>query len=146
VTATFKPARPPVAMVAAMSRIRRALQPHVDRELEVARAARRGGELAAAWAALERAHILSQPSAWLHTRAHAAMLACAVRAGDLREIFGQLVRLAVGGLGSALGRFPAGNTGRARIPIARPMPVPAELQAIFAEVGVSIDGVTVWRS
>jgi hypothetical protein len=129
-----------------MSRIRHALQPHVDRELRAARTAQRGGDLAAAWAALERAHILSQPSAWLHTRAHAAMLACAVRTGDVREILGQVVRLALGGLGSALGRFPAGNTGRARVPIDRPMPIPLDLQAVFAEVGVSIDGVTVWRS
>ncbi|MGA9278764.1 DUF3703 domain-containing protein, partial [Ilumatobacter sp.] len=47
------------------------------------------------WRHLERAHIVSQPWAWPHTRVHAAMLAVAIRQRDPREAFGQLVRLAV---------------------------------------------------
>ena len=45
-----------------------------DAELRHARTATTSGQR---WAALERAHILSQPWAWPHTRAHAVMLALA---------------------------------------------------------------------
>jgi len=46
---------------------------------------------------------------------------------DPREVLGQLIRLAVAGVGSAIGRYPAGNTGRARVSLLAPMPVPADL-------------------
>jgi hypothetical protein len=109
------------------------LRPHVHEALTAARAARRRGDRAAAWHALERAHILSQPVAWLHTRVHLAMLRAALSPLDAREFLGQLIRLAVAGLGSALGRYPAGNTGRARVRITKPMPVPADLVHILSE-------------
>jgi hypothetical protein len=109
------------------------LRPHVRAELTAASAA---ADAPAAWRHLERAHILSQPSAWLHTRVHLAMLVLALRTRDVRELFGQLVRLAVGGIGSSLGRYPAGNTGRARVPATRPMPIPDDVQAVFAQLGI----------
>ena len=40
------------------------------------------------WRHLERAHIVSQPHAKLHTRNHAAMLALAPRQHDRREALG----------------------------------------------------------
>ena len=107
------------------------LRPHVATELTAARAARRAGDDGLTWSHLERAHILSQPSARLHMRVHVAMLFVAVAVLDVRELFGQLVRLAVAGLGSLLGRYPIGNTGRARAPINQPMPIPPDLQAIL---------------
>ncbi len=112
---------------------RRTLRPHVTRELAAARAAWQRGDRAAAWQHLERAHILSQPSAWLHTRVHGSMLVAAVRARDVRELVGQLVRIAVAGIGSAAGRYPLGNTGRARVPLTAPMPVPPDLATRLAE-------------
>ncbi|MBL9101567.1 MAG: DUF3703 domain-containing protein [Myxococcales bacterium] len=121
------------------------LVPHVLRELESAADARLRGDLEAAWHCLERAHILSQPMAWAHTRVHLAMLALALRTGDLRELFGQVVRLSVAAVGSAVGRFPAGNTGRARVPIAEPMSIPADLMRILDEAGANVRNVTVWR-
>jgi hypothetical protein len=84
------------------------------------------------WRALERAHILSQQWPWPHTRAHWHMLTLAVRTSDLREVTGQLVRLAGGGLVSALGRAPIGNNGRSSVPSMQPMPVPAELARILS--------------
>lgn len=107
------------------------LRPHVERELGAGRDARRRGDVTAAWLALERAHILSQPAAWLHTRVHLAMLVLAVRTRDVRELAGQMARLAVAGVGSWLRRYPAGNTGRARVPINQPMPIPADLAALL---------------
>ncbi|NUP05956.1 MAG: DUF3703 domain-containing protein [Polyangiaceae bacterium] len=114
----------------------RALRAHVDAELERAGEALQARSVERAWASLERAHVLSQPSAGLHTRVHAAMLVLAIRTGDIREIFGQIVRVAVGGLGSALGRFPVGNTGRARVPIMAEMPIPRDVQSVFDEIGI----------
>ena len=86
----------------------------------------------ARWAALERAHILSQPWPWPHTKAHAVMLGVAWREKDRKEAWGQVIRLLVAAPGSALGRYPEGNTGRATVPLTRPMPVPDNLAQILA--------------
>ncbi|MCY1057680.1 DUF3703 domain-containing protein [Nannocystis sp. SCPEA4] len=109
------------------------LRPAVHVELTAAHEARRRGDAEAVWRHLERAHILSQPSARLHTRVHWEMLRAALWPMDPRELVGQVVRVAVAGLGSALGRYPRGNTGRARVPIMAPMPIPADLERILHE-------------
>ncbi len=44
------------------------LERFVEEELAAYRRARAAGRREEAWAALERAHILSQPGPWLHTR------------------------------------------------------------------------------
>jgi hypothetical protein len=87
----------------------------------------------ARWDALERAHILSQPWPWPHTRAHVAMFGVAWRERDRPEVWGQVVRLLVAAPGSALGRYPEGDTGRATVALTRPMPVPADLAALLAD-------------
>jgi len=66
-----------------------------------------------------------------HVRTHVAMLACAFRRRDRREIVGQLLRLIVAGPGSWTGRYPVGNTGGADVSALRPMPVPDDLRAIL---------------
>jgi hypothetical protein len=83
------------------------------------------------WRHLERAHILSQPWPWPHTRNHVAMFALAVRQRDVREAFGQVLRIIVAAPGSALGRYPEGNTGRARVGLTEPMPLPADLAKLL---------------
>ena len=45
---------------------------------------------------------------------------------------GQVIRLLVAAPGSALGRYPEGNTGRARVPLTQPMPIPDDLADILA--------------
>lgn len=84
-----------------------------------------------AWWSLEKAHILSQPWPWPHTRTHLAMLTLALRTRDAREAIGQIIRILVAAPGSAAGRYPEGNSGRARVPMMEPMPVPAELAALL---------------
>lgn len=79
------------------------------------------------WLALERAHIASQPWAWPHVRVHAAMLGVAWRHRDRHELIGQIVRLAVAGPGSLAGRYPPGNTGRARMRLIEHGPIPDDL-------------------
>ncbi|GLX02362.1 DUF3703 domain-containing protein [Microtetraspora sp. NBRC 16547] len=84
------------------------------------------------WRHLERAHILSQPWPWPHTRNHIAMLALAIAQRDRREALGQVMRIIVAAPGSALGRYPEGNTGRARVGLTQPMPMPEDLVALLA--------------
>jgi len=83
------------------------------------------------WAALERAHILSQPWAWPHLQVHGAMLRLALHQRDARETAGQLVRLAVAAPGSAAGRYPVGNTGRSDVGLTEVMPIPDDLRPLL---------------
>jgi hypothetical protein len=84
------------------------------------------------WSHLERAHILSQPHPWLHTRNHLSMLNLALRQHDRREAFGQVLRIVVAAPGSLSGRYPVGNTGRTAVGLMTPMPIPADLQKVLA--------------
>lgn len=83
------------------------------------------------WAHLERAHILSQPDPWLHTRNHVAMFTLAVRLRDRREALGQVLRIVLAAPGSLTGHAPRGNTGRAHVGLRRTMPVPPDLFALL---------------
>lgn len=102
-----------------------------DASLVEARALASAGHIHDAWVRLETAHILSQSWWRLHVHAHWRMLLLALRTHDRREITGQLLRLVVAAPGSATGRYPKGNTGRAHVPATRPMPVPDDLAALL---------------
>ena len=103
-----------------------------DASLAEASALIANGRTGDAWPLLETAHILSQPWWRLHVQTHWRMLRLAVRTRDRREISGQLLRLVVAGPGSATGRYPRGNTGRADVPATRPMPIPDDLATLLA--------------
>ena len=92
-------------------------------------AAKTSADPAERWAHLERARILSQPDPWL--RHHTAMFALALRQRDRREALGQIVRIIVAAPGSLSGRYPEGNTGRARVRLRHPMPMPPALAALL---------------
>ena len=104
---------------------RRRVVEHIERELSEARSA------ADPWPHLERAHILSQPWAWPHTKVHAVMLRQALRDRDGREAIGQVIRIVVAGPGSIVGRYPVGNTGRTTMALTEVAEVPADLDAIL---------------
>jgi hypothetical protein len=95
-------------------------------------AARTAADPAVRWRHLERAHILSQPWAWPHTRNHLAMFALAIAQRDRREALGQVIRIIVAAPGSALGRYPEGNTGRTGAGLTQPMPTPPDLAALLS--------------
>jgi hypothetical protein len=101
-------------------------------EMALARAAARLDAFEESWRRMERAHVLSQSSAYLHTHNHVAMLGLALRTRDVREALGQVVRVFVSGLASALGRAPLGNPGRTRVALTQAAPIPGDLAAIFA--------------
>lgn len=110
-------------------RTRAALREVVGLELERHDASTAIGDTGAAWWALERAHILSQPDLPMHLRVHWTMLGYAVRQLDLREVAGQTLRLALAPIGSLTGRLPVSNTGRSNVSAFEPMPIPADLRA-----------------
>ncbi|WP_374772632.1 DUF3703 domain-containing protein [Streptomyces sp. NBC_01310] len=120
-----------------MSRVPMSQPLHAAFTVEMATALA-SGPMPERWRAAERAHILSQPWPRAHTRTHAVMLRLAVRDRDLREVLGQLVRLAVAYPGSAAGKYPDGNTGRTRAGLTTPMPVPDDLAALLAGAGIAL--------
>lgn len=107
------------------------LRPHFRAELRAARQATARHDLAAAFAHLERAHILGQRWALPHTHTHWLMLRHGWRIRDRHEILGQLPRIVFGFCLSLCGRVPTGNTGGANVPPEQPMPIPADLQRLL---------------
>jgi hypothetical protein len=107
----------------------------INADMVDARKARKEGQWDVCWSLLEDAHVVSQPWAWPHIRVHAAMLVAGWRARDSREVRGQMLRLLVGGPASVVGRYPTGNTGRARVSAIQPMPIRAELAEMLTRAG-----------
>ncbi|MGH6997940.1 MAG: DUF3703 domain-containing protein [Phenylobacterium sp.] len=95
--------------------------------ISAARQAYAAGDLTTAFRAAERAHILGQPWAIPHSAAHWLMLKIGLRRRDGREVRGQVLRLAAGGVLSLVGWLPEGNTGGADTPPKKPAPLPDDL-------------------
>jgi len=102
-------------------------------EYRDARSAAYAGKTAEAWRHLERAHIVAQGMLVPHICSHWRMLQLAIRTSDIREILGQLMRLALAPLGNLSGRLPIGNTGRSDVSAFVHMDIPADLQAILKD-------------
>ncbi|MBF6277233.1 MULTISPECIES: DUF3703 domain-containing protein [Nocardia] len=94
-------------------------------------AARTATDPAQRWPHLERAHILSQPDPWLHTRNHIAMFTLALHQHDRREALGQIIRIIAAAPASLTARYPEGNTGRATVGLRQTMPTPPDLAALL---------------
>lgn len=115
-----------------MSRFARAIRPALEAELSRARQAEAHGDAALAFAHLERAHILGQPSTFEHVRVHGLMLAWAFRQHDGRELRGQVLRIVGAALLTVWGLVPEGNTGGSNISPLKRLSVPADLAALLA--------------
>jgi len=98
-------------------------------EIAAARTRMAAGELEAAMRHLERAHVIGQLQVWPHVLSHWLMLKIEVRRGRPLAVCGQLVRIVLGALGSAVNVVPTGNTGGSDISMFKRLPVPPELQA-----------------
>jgi hypothetical protein len=111
-------------------------------EIAAARARMAAGELEAAMGHLERAHVIGQRQVWPHVLSHWLMLKLELRRGRPGAAFGQLLRIVLGALGSAVGVVPTGNTGGSDIGMFRRLPLPPDLQAaIDAEPADTLAGV-----
>ncbi|GFZ81068.1 hypothetical protein GCM10011531_09020 [Aquaticitalea lipolytica] len=84
-----------------------------------------------AWYHLERSHIIGQSYPIEHTYSHWLMLKFGLNQKDTSEVFGQLLRLVVGGWKSFINHVPHGNTGGANVPPLRKMPIPNDIKIIF---------------
>jgi hypothetical protein len=115
------------------------IRTRLQQNLIESRQARKLKDFDRCWALLEDAHVLSQPWAWVHVRVHGSMFVAAMMQRDVREVRGQLSRIAVAGPGSLSGRYPTGNTGRARVPATQPMPIAGELAEVLQRAGQRTD-------
>ncbi|WP_342380492.1 DUF3703 domain-containing protein [Myxococcus stipitatus] len=106
-----------------------------EHELREALEAEARAEPPRAWRHLERAHVLSQGFAGPHVRVHWRMLGYGWRRRDVKEVWGQLLRVLGAGPASWLGRAPVGNTGGADVGIFTPMPIPDDLRTILDAEG-----------
>lgn len=102
-----------------------------EQEVSGADRALRQGDFETAFRHLERAHVLAQRSTGRHAFIHWRMLVAGLRRGDLREVAGQVPRIAASVLFSRLW-VPLGNSGRARVSAFKPMPVPADLRHLVS--------------
>ncbi len=122
-----------------MARPTEEIRDTINRNLTEAREARMFKDFDRCWTLLEDAHVFSQPWAWLHVRVHGSMFVAAVMQRDVREVWGQLSRIAVAGPGSLSGRYPTGNTGRARVPATQPMPIRSDLAMMLEQADQRTD-------
>ncbi|WP_025742251.1 DUF3703 domain-containing protein [Aquimarina pacifica] len=84
-----------------------------------------------AWHYLERSHIIGQSYPIEHTYSHWLMLKFGLRKKDTKEVFGQIIRLLVGGWKSFINHIPRGNTGGANVPPLRCMPIPNDITELL---------------
>ena len=89
------------------------------------------GDAAAAFASLERAHVLGQRDFGPHLKAHLRMLAIAMSLRDWREARGQMLRLALVPIHHLLARLPRGNTGAANVSAFAPMAIAPEIERLL---------------
>lgn len=96
------------------------------------------GNLDAAFAQLERAHILGQRHLLPHVVTHLRMLRIGWKRRDAREMVGQVVRLIATVPGWLTGWVPKGNPGGANVSALKPVPLAPDLQVLLADF-------VVWR-
>ncbi len=84
-----------------------------------------------AWFHLERSHIIGQSYPIEHTYSHWLMLKFGFRQKDTKEVFGQIIRLLVGGWKSFINHVPLGNTGGANVPPLKRMPIPNDIEKLL---------------
>lgn len=97
-------------------------------ELILAEQCRIQKELNKSFFHLERIHILGQKSVYWHTLSHLLMLRLAIESRDYSEILGQIIRIPLGLVGSAIGFVPIGNNGRSAVGMFKSMNIPEELR------------------
>ena len=84
-----------------------------------------------AWFHLERSHIIGQSYPIEHTYSHWLMLKFGFKQKDTKEVLGQIIRLIVGGWKSFINHVPLGNTGGAKVPPLKRMPIPNDIEKLF---------------
>lgn len=86
------------------------------------------GDIEQSWIYLQRIHIVSQSILVDHLKSHLNMLFYAVKIGDIKEIFGQALRLILAPIGHLLGKIPVGNRGTSDISVFMKETIPNDLK------------------
>lgn len=102
-----------------------------ESEIDLARQLIAGDEFEQGFAHLERAHVIGQAFVVPHVRSHWLMLQVEFRRRRPVAAFGQVVRIVLGALGSAVGTVPVGNTGGSDISMFKRLPIAPELQDLI---------------
>lgn len=110
------------------------IRPYVSAELESAAQAEKRNDHRLAFSHLERAHVLGQASTREHVRVHWQMLLWGIRHRAAHEVFGQIIRIVGAATKTAFGLVPVGNTGGSNVSAIKPLPIPADLAAVLAEL------------
>jgi metal-dependent hydrolase (beta-lactamase superfamily II) len=108
-------------------------------ELTKAKRCYRNGLWQLAFGHLERAHVLGQRYIRPHYVTHWWMLKCGWKQRSAKEVLGQILRLMAVLPGFLTGWVPFGNTGGANVSALKPMPLPADLQALFPRNPIWLD-------
>lgn len=108
-------------------RLRSAFDEEISRGVELIAC----GKPEQAFKHLERAHVLGQTLVGPHAKAHWLMLQVELRRRRVGAAIGQVVRLLLGVIGSAVGVVPVGNTGGSDINMFSRLPIAPELQRII---------------
>ena len=107
------------------------LIPFYQKELDAYKISLLKNNLSNSWNHLERAHILGQSYPYEHSYVHWKMLLFGIKIKSIKEIFGQIPRLFLGGIKSFVGVIPVGNTGGSNVPPLKPMKIPDDLYQII---------------
>ena len=107
------------------------LKGHYLKEIEQYRSYLQKNDLPMAWYHLERSHILGQSYPMEHSYTHWLMLKFGFSQRNIKEVFGQLIRLLVGGWKSFIDHVPLGNTGGSNVPPMKKMEIPRDLTLIL---------------
>lgn len=100
-------------------------------EIQKAKSLIAQADLEQAFLHLERAHVLGQRFVLPHTLAHFYMLKIGWLRKDVNEVIGQIIRLPLGVIGSAIGVVPTGNTGGSNVSAFQKMEIPADIQELM---------------
>lgn len=107
------------------------LKGHYLKEIEQYRSYLQKNDLTRAWHHLERSHILGQSYPMEHSYTHWLMLKFGFCQRNIKEVFGQVIRLLVGGWKSFIDHVPLGNTGGSNVPPMKKMETPRDLTLIL---------------
>lgn len=91
----------------------------------------KNGQFAEAFQHLEVAHVLGQQYVAPHIQTHYWMLKIGLKRRSLPEIWGQVIRIGLGAIGSAVGIVPVGNTGGTNISMFKRLPVERNIQSLI---------------
>ena len=122
-----------------MSSFSRNIHPYVEAELRLATELATTGQRHAAFAHLERAHVLGQAATYQHLRVHWRMFLWGLQHRSGRECTGQVLRMAGAATKTVFGLVPSGNTGGSNVSPFKRMPVPAELEMRIQAARASVN-------